>query len=78
LSATRWAPAEWQSIVNADAFAENAIRPYPSVDQSSIVSDLISLSIDRLHDVQIVAAMNPAEHDVADLERRRVDRDNGA
>src|SRR5262245_40234328 len=67
-----------QSVFNMDAFAENAIRSNPAVDQSLIVADLISSSVDGLHDVQIVVAANPAEHDVADLECRRIDRSNGA
>jgi hypothetical protein len=61
-----------------DAFAENAIPSYPAVDQSSIVPDLISITIDGLYDVQVVVAAHSAEHDVADLERRRIDRDDGA
>jgi hypothetical protein len=66
-----------QSVFDADAFTENAIPSYPAVDQSSIVSNLISVSADGLYDVQVIVAADPAD-DVANLERSRIDRDNGA
>jgi hypothetical protein len=60
------------SVLNADALAENGMRSHPSVDETSIVPDLVSITLDGLHNVQIVAAADAIQHDIADRKHRRI------
>ena len=66
------------SAFNADAFAENAVRSHPTVDQPAIITDLVTVTLDSLHDVQIFIAANTAKYDIADFKQSGIDRCNGA
>lgn len=57
---------ELRSCLDSNAFSKNAIRSDLAIDQSPIVSDLETHSIDRLDDVQIFVAVDFAQHDVSD------------
>jgi hypothetical protein len=57
---------ELRSRIDSNAFSKYAIRSDPSIDQSPIVSDLETHTIDRLDDVQIFVAVDFAQHDVSD------------
>jgi hypothetical protein len=63
-----------QSGLDANAFAKNTIRSYPSVDQSPIVTDLIAWTTDRLDEVQIFVPAYLAKHDVSDRESGTINR----
>jgi hypothetical protein len=63
---------ELGSVFNTDALAKDGIRSHPSVDETSIVPNLVSITLDGLHNVQIVVAADSTQHDVADGEPRRV------
>jgi hypothetical protein len=45
--------------------------PLP-VNETSIVPNLVSITLDGLHNVQVVVAADSTQHDVADGEARRV------
>jgi hypothetical protein len=66
------------SVFNADTLAEDAVASHPAVDQPAIVSDLVAITLDGFHNVEIFIATHSAKHDVADLKQSWIDRCNGA
>src|SRR4051794_11173708 len=71
-------PRRATSIFNPDTPAEDAVPRHPAIDPPAVVADLEALALDRLHQMQVLAATDLAQHDVPDLERRRIDRRHGA
>src|SRR5262249_22125058 len=57
------------SRLDAHAFAVDGSTRNPAVDAAAVVADLVALALDRLDEMQILAAVHLAQHDVADLER---------
>jgi hypothetical protein len=63
---------ELSSVFNADALTEYGIWSHPSIYETSIVANLVSIALYGLYNVQIVVAADSTQHDVADGERRSV------
>src|SRR5205807_504626 len=63
--------------LDSHALPEDPACGDPTVDQPAIVPDLEALTLDRLHDVEVLIAVHLAEHDFADDERHRIDRLDG-
>src|SRR5215510_865858 len=66
------------SVFNADAPTKYGIWSHPSIYETSIVANLVSITLYGLYNVQIVVAADSTQHDVADDERRSLDRRNCA
>src|SRR5262249_18286413 len=67
-----------RSRLDANALAEDRVGRDPPVDAPAVVADLEPLPLDRLDEVQVLAPFDLAEYDVADLQRRRIDRHHRA
>src|SRR5262249_47259338 len=53
------------------AFAVDAVLADPAIDPAPVVPDLEALSLNRLHQMQVVPAVHLAQHDVAYLQGGR-------
>lgn len=47
--------------------SKNAVGAYPAVYETSVVSNLEPLALDRFNEVKILSSLHFAEHDVADF-----------
>ena len=54
--------------MHADETAEDRVRADPTVDEAAVVSDLESLALNRLDDVEVFRALDLAQHDIANLD----------
>src|SRR5438045_1634831 len=68
----------WTSVLDFDAPAEDRTTRDPAVDPPAVVADLEALSLDGLHEMEVFPAADLAQHDVTNLQRRRIDRSYGA
>src|SRR5438067_6613439 len=66
------------SRLDGDALAEDGAGRDPPVDPPAVVADLEPPALDRLDQVEVLPAVDLAQHDVADAQRRRVHRGDGA
>src|SRR5947209_2781920 len=66
------------SILDADAPSEDPHSSDPAVDPASVVSDLKPAALDRLDQVQILAAVDLAEYDIAHFEFPQLNWRNSA
>src|SRR5262245_5233278 len=62
------------STLDADALAVDGAGGHPAVDPPAVVADLEARPLNGLDEVQVLAAPHLAQDDVADLERRGVNR----
>jgi hypothetical protein len=61
-----------------DAFSVNAIRAYPAVDAAAVIADLEPVSLPGFDEVDILATVDLAQHDIARLKVVRSCRHHGA
>src|SRR5262249_49761587 len=65
-------------VLDPGANPENCAWAHPAVDEAAVVADLEPFALDGLHEVQVLAALHLAQHDIADPDPGVVHRRPGA